>query len=554
MANNTNLSYPSAFCQQFLDRNGNPLSGGKLYTYKAGTSNERIATYKTIGGTIAENTNTNPIILDSAGVARLVIEKGKAYKFVLYDRNNNFLYEWDNVDSGGGQSVYNIEGTDGEITATPSTDLQGNLVFKIGIAEPFKQTINGLRDDVDELENRVDDISEGLEEAQNDIEGLENSVESLEETLSEKKDKQEPYSLDVPSNKIVKRISQDANGNVDVELQDIPEQAGDDVEIESSEGNISVEKSTPAGKQKFNVNVKDYSLDPSKFKVGDFKFFNVDDVTLQAIVQGSIVTLAMKSKYVQVVEDDWSFNEVNDLVNNGILPLLNYLGNLYYFSGSGIENSVNVLYFHNSQNDSFAKFVENDGLYVGGFETEPLKLIGRKTKVVNGAKDDFIRLETMNNSTSANFIYLNTLTSEDQDSVIDHLENDDYDYAVVEITFLCRWADGTNIAADDTSAQGYTLTPYTADIPFLLLLTDYNGYVKGQMQPMFTMKGNSTEYSSVVNATIKFLKSDNVNQIMFFPNASFNVANSTYGIVPLITRIAVSEVNHRKKSFVKVSS
>jgi hypothetical protein len=79
MANNTNLSYPSAFCQQFLDRNGNPLSGGKLYTYKAGTSNERIATYKTIGGTIAENTNTNPIILDSAGVARLVIEKGKAY-------------------------------------------------------------------------------------------------------------------------------------------------------------------------------------------------------------------------------------------------------------------------------------------------------------------------------------------------------------------------------------------------------------------------------------------------------------------------------------------
>src|SRR5690606_38424572 len=110
-----------------------------------------------------------------------------------------------------GQSVYNIEGTDGEITATPSTDLQGNLVFKIGIAEPFKQTINGLRDDVDELENRVDDISEGLEDAQNDIEGLENSVESLEESLSEKKDKQEPYSLDVPSNKIVKRISQDAN-------------------------------------------------------------------------------------------------------------------------------------------------------------------------------------------------------------------------------------------------------------------------------------------------------------------------------------------------------
>lgn len=554
MANNTNLSYPSAFCQQFLDRNGNPLSGGKLFTYKAGTSNERISTYKTIGGTFAENTNTNPIILDSAGVARLVIEKGKAYKFVLYDRKNNFLYEWDNVDSGGGQSVYNIEGTDGEITATPSTDLQGNLVFKIGIAEPFKQTINGLRDDVEELENRVGDISEGLEEAQNDIEGLENSVESIEETLSEKKDKQKPYSLDVPSNKIVKRISQDTNGNMQVELQDIPEQAGDDVEIESSEGNISVEKSTPAGKQKFNLNVKDYSLDPNKFKVGDFKFFNVDDVTLQAIVQSSIVTLAMKSKYVQFVDEDWSFDDVNSLINNGILPVLNWQGFFFYFQKSGIENDNNVLYFHESQDNYFAKFVEGDGLYVGNIETKALSLLGKQVEIVNGAAVHFKPLEVMNNSTSAPFIIFGSITSEDENSVLHHLENDDYDYAIVEMTFLCRWADGANIPADDTSAQGYTLTPYTADIPFSFFLADNNGYLKGQMQPMFTMKGNSTEYSSVVNATIKFLKSDNVSQIMIVPNASFSVPNYTYGIVPLFTRVAVSEVNHRNKSFAKVSS
>lgn len=554
MANNTNLSYPSAFCQQFLDRNGNPLSGGKLYTYKAGTSNERIATYKTIGGTFAENTNTNPIILDSAGVARLVIEKGKAYKFVLYDRKNNFLYEWDNVDSGGGKSVYNIEGTDGEITATPSTDLQGNLVFKIGIAEPFKQTINGLREDVDELENRVDDISEGLEEAQNDIEGLENSVESLESSVATKKDKQEPYAIDVPPNKIVKRIYQDANGNMQVELQDIPEQAGDDVEIESSEGNISVEKSTPAGKQKFNLNVKDYSLDPNKFKVGNFKFFNVDDVTLQAIVQGSIVTLAMKSKYVQFVDEDWSFDDVNNLINNGIFPVLNWQGIFFYFQKSGIENDDNVLYFHESQDNYFAKFVEGDGLYVGNIETKALSLLGKKVEIVNGATEQFKPLETMNNSTAANYVYLNALTSEDQDNVVDHLENDDYDYAIVELTFLCRWADGTNIPADDTSAQGYTLTPYTADFPFSFFLADADGYAKGQMQPMFTMKGNSTEYSSVVNATIKFLKSDNATRIMIVSNASFNVPNNTYGIVPLFTRIAVSEVNYRNKSFVKVSS
>lgn len=553
MANNTNLSFPSAFCQQFLDRNGNPLSGGKLYTYKAGTS-ERIATYKTIGSTSAENTNTNPIILDNAGVARLVIEKDKAYKFALYDRKNTLLYVWDNVDSGGGQSVYNIEGTDGEITATPSTDLHGNLVFKIGIAEPLKQTINGLREDLDELENRVGGISDDLEEAQNDIEGLENSVESLEESIADKKDKQEPYAIDVPSNKIVKRISQDTNGNMQVELQDIPEQAGDDVEIESSEGNISVEKSTPAGKQKFNVNVKDYSLDPSKFKVGDFKFFNVDDVTLQAIVEGSIVTLAIKSKYVQFVDEDWSYEDVKNLINNGILPVLNYSGFYYYFQGGVIEGDDNVLYFHNSQNNSFAKFVEGDGLYVGEIETKALNLLGIKAEIVNGASDEFKPLETMNNQASVSLTTLANITSEDQYSVLHHLENDDYDYAIVEMTFLCRWADGTNIPADDTSAQGYTLTPFTSDIIFKFFLSDSDGNTKSQMQPTFTMKGNSTEYSSVVNATMRFLKSDNVTDIRIIPNGSFNVPNNTYGIVPTLTRIAVSEVNYRNKSFTKVSS
>ena len=49
MANNTNLSYPSSFCQQFFDENGKPLSSGKLYTYIAGSSTP-VVTYKTISG------------------------------------------------------------------------------------------------------------------------------------------------------------------------------------------------------------------------------------------------------------------------------------------------------------------------------------------------------------------------------------------------------------------------------------------------------------------------------------------------------------------------
>lgn len=49
--------------QTFLDANGNPLSGGKLYAYANGTSTLQ-NTYSNSGLSVA---NTNPIILNSAG-------------------------------------------------------------------------------------------------------------------------------------------------------------------------------------------------------------------------------------------------------------------------------------------------------------------------------------------------------------------------------------------------------------------------------------------------------------------------------------------------------
>lgn len=111
MANNVTLAFPPAFCQQFFDRNGKPLSGGRLYTFEAGTRNS-IVTYKTIGATTSANRNTNPIVLDSAGYANLVLEVGKSYRLVLTDRFGVVIKEWDNVtasssgEGGGGGTEY----------------------------------------------------------------------------------------------------------------------------------------------------------------------------------------------------------------------------------------------------------------------------------------------------------------------------------------------------------------------------------------------------------------------------------------------------------------
>lgn len=119
MANNATLSFSPAFCQQFF-RNGRPLSGGKLYTFVAG-SNTPIFTYKTIGPASSANKNTNPIILDMDGYAKFVLENDKSYKFVLCDRFNFKINEWDNVSAQSGpqgpqgpQGEQGLQGPQGE--------------------------------------------------------------------------------------------------------------------------------------------------------------------------------------------------------------------------------------------------------------------------------------------------------------------------------------------------------------------------------------------------------------------------------------------------------
>lgn len=68
---------------QFVDANGVPLAGGKVYTYAAGTTTPQ-ATYTDNTGATS---NTNPIILDSRGEANIWLGES-AYKFILTDEND----------------------------------------------------------------------------------------------------------------------------------------------------------------------------------------------------------------------------------------------------------------------------------------------------------------------------------------------------------------------------------------------------------------------------------------------------------------------------------
>lgn len=98
---------------QFFDNNGNPLSGGKLYTYAAGTTTPQ-TTYTTSAGNVA---HTNPIVLDSAGrvsgSSEIWITAEVVYKFVLKTQNDVILGTWDNVStvSSASQIIYTPSST-----------------------------------------------------------------------------------------------------------------------------------------------------------------------------------------------------------------------------------------------------------------------------------------------------------------------------------------------------------------------------------------------------------------------------------------------------------
>jgi hypothetical protein len=88
---------------QFFDTAGNPLTGGKVYTYAAGTTTP-LATYADAGGV---TTNTNPIILDVRGEAGIWLDSA-AYKFVLKSAADTLIWTVDNITSTDGVKAYVI--------------------------------------------------------------------------------------------------------------------------------------------------------------------------------------------------------------------------------------------------------------------------------------------------------------------------------------------------------------------------------------------------------------------------------------------------------------
>jgi hypothetical protein len=96
-----------------FDANGQPLAGGKLYSYAAGTSTP-LATYADAS---RATPNTNPVILDSTGQSKIFMGLS-TYKFILKDANDVQQWSIDNVNgSAAFGAVTSVFGRVGPVTA-----------------------------------------------------------------------------------------------------------------------------------------------------------------------------------------------------------------------------------------------------------------------------------------------------------------------------------------------------------------------------------------------------------------------------------------------------
>jgi hypothetical protein len=121
---------------QFFDDNGNPLSGGRLYTYDAGGTTPK-ATYSDAAGATA---NANPVVLDAAGRATVFLD-GTTYRFDLKTSGDVLVRSTDNIQSFG---VTQANITNTSLALMPANSVKANTAATSNTPSDLSISTNSL--------------------------------------------------------------------------------------------------------------------------------------------------------------------------------------------------------------------------------------------------------------------------------------------------------------------------------------------------------------------------------------------------------------------------
>lgn len=242
--------------QQFQNKNGSNLTSGKIYIYYQGRT-ALATTYHDEDGTVV---NSNPVLLDNNGRATVFADPIYSYTIVVCDYYGKELFSQDITlhDSISTAEDVVVIGTDGSVLVD-TTQLPNGVQYDLSV----NTDIIATKEDVSDLEDEIND------------------------KLDDKKDKQTALTFDGAATKTVKKITQNANGEINVEFEDIdlpPEVPN--VEITSEDNSVQVTETTDV-----QTNTKTFDLsvnvdDPLEY--GQFRATNVTTQAQLAKIKGNL--------------------------------------------------------------------------------------------------------------------------------------------------------------------------------------------------------------------------------------------------------------------------
>lgn len=152
-----NLSPVGGVAAQFFTNSGAILTGGKIFTYAAGTTTPQ-ATFTSASGSVP---HSNPIILDASGRVpggEIWLTDGSVYKFLLKDANDVLIGTYDNI--SGINDGTNITVSANNVTYTPAgagavpTTVQAKLRESVSVKD-FGAVGDGVADDTAAIQSAL---------------------------------------------------------------------------------------------------------------------------------------------------------------------------------------------------------------------------------------------------------------------------------------------------------------------------------------------------------------------------------------------------------------
>ncbi len=210
--------------QQFQNKNGSNLVGGKIYIYYQGRT-ALATTYHDEAGTVV---NPNPVLLDNNGRATVFVNTIYSYTIVVCDYYGKELFSQDITlhDAISTAKDVKVIGSDGSVkvdTTTLPNGVQYDMSVNTNIIAT-KESVDKVKTDLNTLTGTVNNHTTQIGQIQEDINGIDSS-------LANKKDKQNELNFNGSATKTVKSITQNVNGELNVEFTNIAGGSGGPINI-----------------------------------------------------------------------------------------------------------------------------------------------------------------------------------------------------------------------------------------------------------------------------------------------------------------------------------